>query len=141
MPTKQNRGGRPPLPPGERKDRQVFISVTPAMYKALADKAQESGRSLAAEVVRRLSVTLQWPGWEAFEGPPISDQKLAPVGPVGPVVGTETWYDAIRGATGLMIAEEVERQLAQAQVTNRPRRGKKGRRQAQEGRCLVRLRK
>src|SRR5262249_34997665 len=137
MPTKpatKSRGGRPPLPPGQRKDKPLFVLMKPALHKALADIARKNSRSLSEEVTRRLSVSLQWPSWEDLEGPAVSDQKLAALKRelieegrkhwgAGPV-GAEALEAAVKGATGPMFdrIEEVERRLAL--ITDRPGQGR-----------------
>lgn len=63
------------MPPGERRDKPLFVLMTPALHKALTDIARKNGRSLSEEVTRRLSVSLPWPDWEDLDQQAIAEKK------------------------------------------------------------------
>src|SRR5262245_38859659 len=60
----RGRGGRPRLPPDQKRSKPLFVLMTPSEHQGLVDLAKRNSRSLSEEVVRRLRATLQRPDWE-----------------------------------------------------------------------------
>ncbi len=60
------RRGRPPLPPEQRKTRNLTIRTLPFWRERLEQAAKASGRSLAGEVEHRVTLSFLMDDIEAY---------------------------------------------------------------------------